>query len=516
MKKRDTKIAAVLASAVLLLVIAVVSSCTFKQPATPVWDVNLIVPLFDETYTMGDFADDSEFINVNNGDVEFSFSQNIESQQVGDKLKLSGTSYTIDPAMFGEIAATIEFPLDSILLTEAVIKSGSVKIRVTNPNSFGAHVNLSIYKFGLDANDSLFVEKEISANANNEQIDYIDLSGKMFSPDTLNGLNRISFSAHLTRTTSGNYNPLTITIEFSDLVFTSISGIIKRIRVTLDPMETEITIPEELEGFQVGEVNISLNLQGFPFRIITDFALETLESVTGNLKNLVINDTIPPTQGTEGYTISLPANEVTDFINCLPTKIRVTGLLEINDRENVATVYDTTSVRGDADFRVPLEVKYPDLSNKSKLTEMELDDDAHDTIKEIRKRLNFGTLNLKVHNHLPLGVDTVQVCFAADSNKVFSSPDLSRMIKINPGVISGDPGTVQDSVVTNNNITITGDDLLLFEQNQYVYYGIKYFFSGTDNKFIKIRSDDYIRIISWITAQVNADFSDDNGEGGES
>ncbi|RKY75909.1 hypothetical protein DRQ07_11130, partial [candidate division KSB1 bacterium] len=118
--------------------------------------------------------------------------------------------------------------------------------------------------------------------------------------------------------------------------------------------------------------------------------------------------------------------------------------------------------------------------------------------------------------HLPLGVDTVQVCFAADSNKVFSSPDLSRMIKINPGVISGDPGTVQDSVVTNNNITITGDDLLLFEQNQYVYYGIKYFFSGTDNKFIKIRSDDYIRIISWITAQVNADFSDDNGEGGES
>ncbi|MCD6117972.1 hypothetical protein J7K93_13275, partial [bacterium] len=271
-----------------------------------------------------------------------------------------------------------------------------------------------------------------------------------------------------------------------------------------------------LEGFQVGEVNVALNLQGFPFRIITDFTLETLESVTGNLKNLVINDTIPPTQGTEGYTISLPTNEVTDFINCLPTKIRVTGLLEINDRENVATVYDTTSVRGDADFRVPLEVKYPGLSNKSKLTEMELDDEAHDTIKEIRKRLNSGTLNLKVYNHLPIGIDTVQVCFAADSNKVFSSPDLSRMIKINPGVISGDPGTVQDSVVTNNHITITGNDLLLFEQNQYVYYGIKYFFPGTNNEFIKIRSDDYIRIVSWITAQVNADFSDDNGEGGGS
>ncbi len=513
MKNRDTKLTAVLTTAVLLLVIALVSSCTFKEPATPVWDVNLIVPLFDETYTMRDFADDSELINVNNGDVEFSFSQEIESQEIGDKLKLTGTTYTIDPALFGDIAATIEFPLDSILLTQAVIKTGSVTISVTNPNSFNADLSLSIDQLQDQNHNPLTVNESVNSNT---KIVNIDLAGYVFSPDTLNGLNRISFSAVLSSTTTGGYNPLTITIEFSDLIFESISGVIRRIRVTLDPTETEINIPEELEGFQVGEVDVALNLKGFPFRVITNFTIEAIESITGDLKTITINDTIPPTQPSEQYTVSLPPDEVTDFINSLPTKIKVSGSIEINDKDHESTIHDTTSIRGDANFRVPLEIMYPDLSNKSKLTEIELDDDAHDTIKEIRKRLSYGTLNLKVYNHLPIGVDTVQVCFATDSNKVFSAPDLSRMIKISPGIISGDPGTVQDSVVTSNQITITGNDLLLFEQNQYVYHGIRYFFSGTDNKFIKITSDDYIRIVSWITAEISADFSDDNGEGGGS
>jgi len=501
-----------------MILLLVLAGCTFRTPAQPVWNARFTVPLFDEQYTMRDLADDSEYISAGSSGMEFSFSQDIETQGIGQNLKLSGTSYTLPvvPVGGGPVNVQIEFPLDSLLVTHALIKSGRMQVYVTNPNVWDAGLSMEVAQLvnTADQNNPLNIDTNISAGVSNTMIIDADLGRFSFDPDTMNWKHRLGLSAQLSSVSgSGTYTPLTITVQFTELVFSQISGKIKRVRVALDPNETEIDMPEELEGFEAGEVDLSLNLEAFPFRVIADITVESLESITGDLFSITITDTIPASETGAPYRVTVPAGEVTDFINSLPTRIQVGGLLEINDRESEATVYDTTAVRGEAVFRIPMTVKYPQISNSSRISEIEMDEDARDTVSEIRKRLISATLAVDVYNHIPIGIDTVRICFAADSSSVFSNPDLARTLNIGKAVTQGDPQAAVDSVKTENSITLSRDDLQFFEENSLVYYGIHFVLPGTGGTFISIQPDDYIRLISWIEADIQTDFSDD--EGGE-
>ena len=291
------------------------------------------------------------------------------------------------------------------------------------------------------------------------------------------------------------------------------TGILNNVTVSIDSEETDIDIPEEFEGFQIGSADLKLVFNmGTLFPLRLNLSISALEC-RGTLPPPIVIDTlVTPSVGTAD-TVFVP--NVAGFINSLPTKILVSGFVKIGDGVTHATISDTTTVNGKAIFQAPLIFSLPSRTNESDVESLEQDEDARKTIKDIRKRFVSGEMVATVINHLPIGVDSVLICFAKDSSSVFTNPDLKIGLSMKSGTVSGAPGVVTEPATSENEIMVTNEDLKLFEENEVVYYGTRFKFPGTQG-LVKVRPSDYIRIQAVIKAKVRADFSSDDEEGGGS
>ncbi len=130
--------------------IVLVASCTFEKPSAPTWDVRLAVPLADKTYTIEELADETDLLSVSGtDDIFFSLEQDIETFQIGDFLKISGAEKTFSimipsgqPVDFeASRSDTLVLP-DSIVVEQAMMKSGRVDVVVNNGTSY--HVSIEI------------------------------------------------------------------------------------------------------------------------------------------------------------------------------------------------------------------------------------------------------------------------------------------------------------------------------------------------------------------------------------
>lgn len=67
--------------------------CSFKKPQAPSWDVELPIPLIDETFTVAELLEDQDFLTADStGLVTFSLEEKIKRFNVGDSLKIQSLS----------------------------------------------------------------------------------------------------------------------------------------------------------------------------------------------------------------------------------------------------------------------------------------------------------------------------------------------------------------------------------------------------------------------------------------
>lgn len=501
--------------AIILLGMVFFATCTFKSPNTPIWSVQFVVPVVDKTYTMGDLSDETSNIDTLNGEVLFKIDKKIKTFEVGDFLNVEGIANRVIPIPFGSINDFVELPLDSVAVDSAEIKTGEATLRIDNPYNYQVHIKFQMDDL-LDPDGAPYtIESDIpeygSRTFSNSLENYI------FKPVVVGGRNRIRYSGSLTRPQgSGSPNDqVNLTLDISKLVFSSVTGVLTNVTVSIDSEETDVDIPEEFEGFQIGsaELKLALNM-GVLFPLRLNLSVQALEC-RGNLPSPIVIDTLITPTGTTSDTIYIP--DVAAFINSLPTKILVSGSVEIGDGVTHATISDTNTVNGKAIFQAPLTFSFPSRTNESDVENIEQDEDARKTIKDIRKRFVSGEMVATVINHLPLGVDSVLICFAKDSASVFNNPDLKIGLSMKSGTVSGTPGVVIEPATSENEMMVTNEDLKLFEENEVVYYGTKFEFPGTQG-MVKVCPSDYIRIQAVIKAKVRADFSsdDEDEEGGGS
>ncbi|MEA2104366.1 MAG: hypothetical protein U9P79_06980, partial [Candidatus Cloacimonadota bacterium] len=77
---------------IFFLILILVASCTIKAPQSPEWETEINVPLMNDSYFMRDLADSTEdyIISMQSDTVYFSASNDIETSNVGDELKVDG------------------------------------------------------------------------------------------------------------------------------------------------------------------------------------------------------------------------------------------------------------------------------------------------------------------------------------------------------------------------------------------------------------------------------------------
>ncbi len=482
------------------------ATCTFKSPSTPIWSVQFVVPLIDTTYTMVDLADTKDNLDIRDHEVLFTIDKDIKTFEVGDQLKVGGVSKQITVSSGSTPRDSVAIPVDIVVVDTAKIKTGTMRVEIENRNNYPVQVHFEIEDLFTSDETTFKIDRNVPANSPSYVIDS-PLAGNILIPPIRGGQNYIRFNAGMT----GGGGKIRLTLNMSDLVFSSVTGVLNNVTVSIDSEETDVDIPEEFEGFQIGSAGLKLVLNtGILFPLHLNLSVDALESRETLPSPIVIDTLITPT-GATADTIYI--RNVADFINSLPTKILVSGSVKIGDVDTHATISDTNTVNGKAIFQAPLTFSLPSKTNESDVESLEQDEDARKTIKDIRKRFVSGGMIATVINHLPIGVDSVLICFAKDSTSVFTNPDLKIGLSMKSGTVSGTPGVVKEPATSENEVAITNEDLKLFEENEVIYYGTRFEFPGTQG-MVKVMPSDSIRIQAVIKAKVRADFSKDDDEKG--
>ncbi len=81
----------------LFSILIYVSSCSFKEPQAPQWDVNVAVPLIDTTLTIKNLLKDTKDVTFDSaGLLGFQITESMDPVEVGDNLSVEGISQNFD------------------------------------------------------------------------------------------------------------------------------------------------------------------------------------------------------------------------------------------------------------------------------------------------------------------------------------------------------------------------------------------------------------------------------------
>ena len=502
-RKKILKGAAYAGLAAVFLVFA--GRCSFEKPSAPSWDVQFTIPLINETFTMAELADDDDNLDTLGQDVIVSFEDDIDPIAIGDFLKTAGsdqtTSIPIPPGMDVDSVFTqndeITMP-DSIVVDQALIKSGRIEIGVNNQTGYQLHGDIEIPSL-TSGGSVLPISLEIQTGENPTAVFVLD--GYRFQPPQSGGHNVIPYTVTLrvTGVQTGTEGSVDVHVRITDIVFENITGYFNDLDVALKADTAEIDIPEEFEGFAVEHVDLSLVVHtGLTVPITLDLWIEALEWRGTAPTPVHVVDTFTGTGLPD--TVQFPDN-LADFINSQPTRILVRGNFKLGSGLTAVSVNDTDTVVGRILFSAPLVFTLPAQTNTSEVDTLDIDEDARE---RIRDNLLSGSLNSEIDNHLPLGA-SVTLFFSstrADST-LYDHPDLTiGPLNVASAPTSGNPGLVTGAVTSDLVVTLTKDQLELFEQPK-VYQGIRFEFSGTGGQMVRIRPSDYIGVRASVSMKIN-------------
>ncbi|MBN2030201.1 hypothetical protein JW824_08135 [bacterium] len=511
-----------------ILVSLFLHRCTFKSPSAPVWDVGFIIPLISEKYTMEKLADESDNIEIQGNQVLFNIDHELDPIEIGDYLKTNGAEKMTHiplpnnaPDPFENMVNDILTIPDSIVVNNAVIKSGQVQVTINNQTDYGVRIDISIPSLNQNGSE-LPITLDISPGGYLNWFLPLDLV-----EFNAGGTNQIAYSAKATITwrTGNQGGNVEVNVNISDIFFQEITGTLNRVHLGLEDQSMEINLPDELEGFRIHSANLKLALRvGVQIPIIADLIIEAINPRNPGFPTLIsFQDSITNVTGdgvmvdTLEFTNDL---EVAGFINGQPEEIVVNGSLKIGDGQSTVTVVDTNTIKAKVLFKAPLTVTLPDYITETDPDTIEIDEDARE---RLRDNLMSVDLEVMIDNHLPLGA-SVSVFFdstASDSATLYSpsyTPNLTiGPLQLDPAPVAGIPGLVTGPASSTLSIDLDKEQLELFERPE-IFFGTRLQILGTAGQMVQVRPTDYIDITARLNAVVRTKIPENEEEeegGGE-
>ncbi len=501
----------------LLTGVFLASRCTIKSPVKPSWDVQMALPLIGRRYTMRELAEDSGHILIENDNVVLTFDQAIEPFHVGKNLRTEGTVVN-KTVVFASITDEAALP-DTVVVTSAVIDSGRVVVQVSNANNHGAHARFVLSE--LTRNGQPFImEFDIAANQVKTLTQFLD--GYRFDTVPKNGRNYIKYTA--TMTGGQVWETLDIRLTVSEIVYSSLTGSIKEIKVAFSDLNADVDMPEQIEGFQVGSATAQLTLMSsvaFP-------ATVGMTIKATNKKNESAFMTIPATNmakasGGQPSTTTIVLQNMQNLINIFPNKMELSGSAKLGDNTTQATVSENDSIKGGILFKAPLVFSLPARKNDSDVDTIKIDDE--EARERIRTDATDARLTVSLENSLPIGFK-VYLLFSKrpqDGGKnlynLLSSPTVPDGASVDSLILplgtlgGGTPRTVDQPGKATFSITFNQKKIQVFDSPQ-VYQGVRIVFDGTQGSMVKVRPDDYIFMKAALEFSGRVDFEDKEKGGG--
>ena len=303
-------------------------------------------------------------------------------------------------------------------------------------------------------------------------------------------------------------------IEMSELMFSTITGIIDHKHFEMDDIEEELDIedlPDSISNvmtFQNAELHLNVyNGTGFNCWLNIDMIGSNDEGDTVTIHIDETSGTILPNQ----MNHIVVTEGVSEMLSMVPKRITaLSPYAVIGNGSNVGMITKNDSISGSYTIETPFKFIINDHTVQlDSLNHIELDEDTRDAIRD---NLNGVVMNITAENLLPFGTNNLEIYFAADSNEVWTNPELViDSLYVAPATIDPIHHTSGDMVVSQIEIMLTHDhgDLSVFE-NPDVYAGVKMHLIGTDGEVVIIRGSDNLRIFGYVSVDVHV--QDTGGE----
>ncbi len=411
------------------------------------------------------------------------------------------------------------FPDTRILVTNADISEGSLVLVVTNEIPVIMSVSLTLPDLLDPDGEPATLALPRLAQDEPTRAEF-NLDGHVFSPNpTERDSIQIVYSASTfpsdTEVTIRSNGQIGIEAQPKRLAFSNVTGILDNLTLPIDPVSRSVDFPEGLDNLSLDETFLSVVLtSAVGVTSFMDLVIEGVNSFGEPSPPLRITQTFSAASPGDEQRIELtvPSDDLTPFLNSLPTDITVTPTVRIGDGVNEDFIEPDHWVRIDsvnfvapARFIIESDTRIEPTAEKQEFT----DKDARERIS---KNLIKGEVFTQIINGLPIGV-SVSLLAARDSVNVYNEDLIARGDTVSHDSVlviprNDDPCGVQAAPVDANGrvledqvqtfldtIGVTKDEALFFLQEGGVYTGVLIQLGGTGDP-VELQASNKISVIA--------------------
>lgn len=388
---------------------------------------------------------------------------------------------------------------DTIIITEAEIESGSLGIVITNNTPLDLSPAISFDNIVSDNGNILEIFVPVGSGQTAQY--WVELGDYALKPERISGNTSamrfswdVGFGSHDRMVTIKSSDFIDIHLSMPQLVFRRIEGRLNALEIGFDPMEETMDIPSELDSLQFDQVLLEFDINnGFGFSVTPDLLLTGFDSDTGDSVNILVNEKIPSHSMTT-LTFDKNNSNIVEFLNNWPDRIIIRGRVYVGDAMEVSSLSSEDFITGKVRIEAPFSLSFPTNVIDTDVDTVNMNKDSREVVRE---DLQGGRLAAIVENHLPFGVE-VEMRFSARDTMVYENPQLIiGPISIRPGEFDPETGKVISSVISNIDIELTHEDLLIFD-NPEVYTGILITIPGTGGTLVRVYDSDFVGIKAYV------------------
>ena len=405
----------------------------------------------------------------------------------------------------------LAFPDDRIQVTRAIISEGGLTFNVTNEIEIIMEIELRLDDLRqADGTANVFVISGLEPG----QVSTItfDLDNNVFAPADPLELG-ISYSVR----TSDSGQPVQIfsTGEVKveavteDLVFSRVEGILNRVSLPVESVTRSVDFPAGLDNIALSSTALTVNLtSGIGFRSSIDLDIQGTNNA-GETGSLFISEVFQRGDPDNPVALSLspPSEELTEFLNLLPTEVTVTPTVQLGDGEGTEVIEPNHWVQIESVNFVTqgiFQLKDNTRIEPAPIFRRLQDDEARDRISS---NLDSASVVTTIENHLPIGV-RVSLRVAPNAEDVYGSEDLftnnqangylriptEGSFEVGAGIVDAD-GRVTASTISLQRISLSDDDVLVFLREDGVHTGVLVELDQTPGD-VALLGSDFVNVVA--------------------
>lgn len=490
----------------LIAILVLLGGCEVKKPTKPKWDVDLAVPLINETYLVSDLVDDVNIITDTNDVLTLTSTGNVATPTFGNVSFTPPPTAGIDNADIPSgvpIQQSIPFldPTGEVLFAYASIAEGVIQTKFTNMHP-SADIEIEFGNIFTATNEKL----RIIATPSTDWVNHSLVGCHFGLIDSDEVIEEMQIKITSTSNQPIGTEIATMGLKMNlPMAFDEIKG--KLYNFTMGLQESLASI--EIEYPQ--GLNQAITLQDATITMILQNDLEFDAEFNGQFYAYnedgdevtvpILNDNGQNFHVTPGANTLEVHNSIASLLDIMPTHIEiVNGLFTIQSGEVLGSVRASDKIELDYVVKAPFTFT---LHPQDIVVKEEIDIPiSGENAKRIEKNALSAKLELNILNKVPVGA-TATAYFSDTPNIDVADNNTYKYTKVTTIYASNSPEGGSDQMVE---LTLTRDELMLFS-NPHVYLKWKFSFmeSGTPVT-IYATSADYLRIKSMLYAKISVEY----------